>query len=107
MEKRRSKVFGLAVVLSAFAFGTVAFASNSPDNEPAASPEHKTGHESRTTKECESLPGTQTDGERGWCMKCVAIGKTHYHPDCPAKHRCNLDNGKADCNEQPPGWAGN
>jgi hypothetical protein len=94
MEKRRSKIFGLVVVVATFVFGTVAFA-------------HPTGHESRTTAGCEHLEGTQTEGERGWCMKCIAIGKTHYHPDCPVKHRCNLDNGKADCNEQPPGWGGN
>jgi hypothetical protein len=106
MEKRRSKVFGLLVVVATFAFGTVAFAGSSATPKPV-SPEHPTGHESRTPAQCEHLEGTQTDGERGWCMKCVAIGKTHYHPDCPVKHRCNLDNGKQDCNEQPPGWAGN
>jgi len=107
MEKRRSKIFGFAVMLGAIAFGTVAFANSRNDNASTATPEHPTGHESRTTWSCEKLQGTQTDGERGWCMKCIAIGKTHYHPDCPVKHRCNLDNGKSDCNEQPPGWGGN
>jgi hypothetical protein len=92
MEKRRSKLFGFMMVLGCLAIGTVAFA-------------HKTGHESRTAADCTKLEGTATTGERGFCMKCINIGKTHYHPDCPAQHRCNLDNGKDGCDQQPPGWA--
>ena len=55
---------------------------------------HDTGHESRSPAACEKLPGTQAKGERGNCLKCVAKGKRHYHPDYPAGKRCRPDNGK-------------
>jgi hypothetical protein len=98
-----------AVAMMALVGATSASAGTSNHEDPGATPApaHSTGHESRSNANCELLPGTQTDGERGWCLKCMAIGHTHYHPDCPAKHRCNIDNGKQDCNQQPPGWGGN
>jgi hypothetical protein len=56
---------------------------------------HDTGHESRTPAQCEMLPGTQTTGERGNCLKCVTRPvKHHFHPDYPAGNRCRPDNGK-------------
>ena len=56
---------------------------------------HSNGHESRTVAECERLPGTQNEGERGQCLKCVSRPKKHhYHPDYPEGERCRPDNGK-------------
>jgi hypothetical protein len=56
---------------------------------------HDTGHESRTTADCEKLPGTAAAGERAQCLKCVARPvKHHYHPDYPAGNRCRPDDGK-------------
>jgi hypothetical protein len=55
---------------------------------------HSTGHESRTPQQCELLPGTNSEGERGQCLKCVARPKKHYHPDYPAGKRCRPDDGK-------------
>jgi hypothetical protein len=56
---------------------------------------HSTGHESRTVAECERLPGTQMEGERAQCLKCVTRPvKHHYHPDYPRGERCRPDNGK-------------
>ncbi len=56
---------------------------------------HSNGHESRTVAECERLPGTAKDGERGHCLECVQRPvKHHYHPDYPAGKRCRPDDGK-------------
>jgi hypothetical protein len=56
---------------------------------------HDTGHESRTTIDCEKLPGTSRRGERAQCLRCVTRpAKHHYHPDYPAGRRCRPDNGK-------------
>jgi hypothetical protein len=56
---------------------------------------HSTGHESRTVEECERLPGTATEGERGHCLQCVQRPKKHhYHPDYPAGNRCRPDDAK-------------
>ena len=59
---------------------------------------HSNGHESRTTADCEKLPGTGTTGERGACLACIArnsgASKFHYHPDYPAGNRCRPDDGK-------------
>lgn len=56
---------------------------------------HSNGHESRTVAECERLPGTQNEGERAQCLRCVSRPeKHHYHPDYPKGERCRPDNGK-------------
>ena len=56
---------------------------------------HSTGHESRSAADCEKLPGTAKDGERGGCLACVSRkGKFHFHPDAAAGKRCKRDNGK-------------
>ncbi|HEX4404486.1 MAG TPA: hypothetical protein VH560_06645 [Polyangia bacterium] len=56
---------------------------------------HSNGHESRTPKQCERLPGTQKEGERAQCLACVTRPqKHHYHPDYPAGERCRPDDGK-------------
>lgn len=56
---------------------------------------HHTGHESRTPAQCQLLPGTQTTGERGNCLRCVSRPKPHhFHPDYPPGNRCRPDNGK-------------
>jgi hypothetical protein len=59
---------------------------------------HSTGHESRTSADCEKLPGTATTGERAGCLACIARNtasqKFHYHPDYPAGNRCRPDDGK-------------
>jgi hypothetical protein len=56
---------------------------------------HSNGHESRTPAQCERLPGTQNEGERAQCLKCVTRPKKHhYHPDYPAGERCRPDDGK-------------
>jgi hypothetical protein len=56
---------------------------------------HDNGHESRTVKDCEKLPGTEKAGERGQCLACVQRPvKHHYHPDYPAGNRCRPDDGK-------------
>src|SRR5690348_17338960 len=49
---------------------------------------HSNGHESRTPAQCERLPGTQAEGERAQCLRCVTRPKKHhYHPDYPAGER--------------------
>ena len=56
---------------------------------------HNTGHESRTSADCQKLPGSNTTGERHQCLACVTRpSKHHYHPDYPAGSRCRPDNGK-------------
>ncbi len=59
---------------------------------------HSNGHESRTTADCEKLPGTANSGERGACLACIArnsgANKFHYHPDYAAGNRCRPDDGK-------------
>ncbi len=59
---------------------------------------HSTGHESRTTGDCEKLPGTAKEGERANCLACIGRNsdkaKFHYHPDYPAGDRCRPDDGK-------------
>ncbi len=71
----------LALVLTAFA--APAFA-------------HDNGHESRTVADCEKLPGTQKEGERGSCIACVTRPKPHhYHPDMKVGERCNPNDGMA------------
>jgi hypothetical protein len=75
-----------SVVLAAFVmFGAEAFA-------------HSTGHESRTTSDCEKLPGTAKEGERAGCLACIGRNsdkmKFHFHPDYPAGDRCRPDDGK-------------
>jgi hypothetical protein len=62
---------------------------------PVLAAAHSNGHESRTPAQCERLPGTQNEGERAQCLKCVTRPqKHHYHPDYPAGERCRPDNGK-------------
>jgi hypothetical protein len=62
---------------------------------PVLAVAHSTGHESRTVAECERLPGTQEQGERAQCLRCVTRPKKHhYHPDYPPGERCRPDNGK-------------
>lgn len=62
---------------------------------PGLAVAHSNGHESRTVAQCERLPGTQNEGERSQCIKCVTRPKKHhYHPDYPAGERCRPDNGK-------------
>ena len=56
---------------------------------------HDNGHESRTVKQCERLPGSATAGERAQCLRCIERPvKHHYHPDYPAGNRCRPDDGK-------------
>lgn len=56
---------------------------------------HSNGHESRTPAQCERLPGTEREGERAQCLRCVSRPKPHhYHPDYPAGQRCRPDDGK-------------
>jgi hypothetical protein len=56
---------------------------------------HSNGHESRTPAQCERLPGTAREGERGQCLACVSRPHPHhYHPDYPAGQRCRPDDGK-------------
>jgi hypothetical protein len=59
---------------------------------------HSTGHESRTSSECEKLPGSAKEGERAGCLACIGRNtekaKFHYHPDYPAGDRCRPDDGK-------------
>jgi hypothetical protein len=56
---------------------------------------HSNGHESRTPAQCERLPGTEAEGERAQCLRCVTRPKKHhYHPDYPAGERCRPDNGR-------------
>lgn len=57
---------------------------------------HSTGHESRTPAQCQLLPGSNTGGERGNCLRCVTRtdGRWHFHPDYPAGNRCRPDNGQ-------------
>ena len=79
----RTKAFSLLVAF-AVATGMAGFAFA-----------HSNGHESRTPAQCERLPGTQKEGERGQCLACVSRPKPHhYHPDYPAGDRCRPDNGK-------------
>jgi hypothetical protein len=81
----KKKALGFAFALVIGAMGTVAFA-------------HSTGHESRTTADCEKLPGTATTGERAGCLACIGRNtdkaKFHFHPDYPAGDRCRPDDGK-------------
>lgn len=78
----KKTALGFALALTLCGLGTVAFA-------------HSNGHESRTTADCERLPGTAAAGERAACLACVARKvKSHYHPDYPAGDRCRLDDGK-------------
>jgi hypothetical protein len=56
---------------------------------------HDNGHESRTPKQCERLSGTNAEGERAQCLRCIERPvKHHYHPDYPAGNRCRPDDGK-------------
>ena len=56
---------------------------------------HSNGHESRTPAQCERLPGTEREGERAQCLRCVSRPKPHhYHPDYPAGQRCRPDDGR-------------
>jgi hypothetical protein len=59
---------------------------------------HSTGHESRTSGDCEKLPGDAKTGERAFCSACIGRNtdkaKFHYHPDYPAGDRCRPDDGK-------------
>jgi hypothetical protein len=81
----KKKALGLSLALAMGLLGTVALA-------------HSTGHESRTTGDCEKLPGTAKEGERAGCLACIGRNsdkaKFHYHPDYPAGDRCRLDDGK-------------
>jgi hypothetical protein len=55
---------------------------------------HSNGHESRTVADCEKLPGTQTTGERGQCLRCVERPLPHhFHPDMKRGNRCHPNNG--------------
>ena len=66
---------------------------------------HSTGHEARTVAQCALLPGNEHPpipipppaNMRFWCMRCVEHGGQHFHPDCPAGHRCSPDNGAPQC----------
>lgn len=56
---------------------------------------HSNGHESRTPAQCERLPGTEREGERAQCLRCVSRPKPHhYHPDYPQGERCRPDDGR-------------
>ena len=56
---------------------------------------HSNGHESRTPEQCQRLPGTDREGERAQCLRCVERPKPHhYHPDYPAGERCRPDDGR-------------
>ena len=78
---KRTIVLGLGLALASLS-GALAFA-------------HSNGHESRTIAECERLPGTDKEGERAQCLRCVSRPKKHhYHPDYPAGERCRPDDGK-------------
>ena len=81
----KKKALGFALTAIIVGLGTVAFA-------------HSTGHESRTSSDCEKLPGTAKEGERAACLACIGRNtdktKFHYHPDYPAGDRCRLDDGK-------------
>lgn len=56
---------------------------------------HSNGHESRTPAQCERLPGTEREGERAQCLRCVSRPRPHhYHPDYPAGQRCRPDDGR-------------
>jgi hypothetical protein len=80
-EMMRTLTLGLALV-AATLVGSLAAA-------------HSNGHESRTPAQCERLPGTQAEGERAQCLRCVTRPKPHhYHPDYPAGERCRPDNGR-------------
>jgi len=76
-----SGVVAIAVVM----FGAAAFG-------------HSTGHEARTSADCEKLPGTAKEGERAGCLACIGRNtekaRFHYHPDYPAGDRCRPDDGK-------------
>jgi hypothetical protein len=102
MKIKRGWLLGATAILALV--GATGARSNSGDPSGTVAPAHSTGKELRKPADCAQLPGDAGSGEQLWCNKCLAIGKTHYHPDCPAGKRCNLDNGKKDCDEQPPGW---
>jgi hypothetical protein len=80
----RSFKSAIAITAATLVFGSVALA-------------HSTGHESRTTSDCEKLPGSQSAGERSQCLSCIARNtpnaKWHYHPDNAAGNRCRPDDG--------------
>ena len=104
MKKSLSQILGAAfVVVGVAAFGTVAFANTANHDPVVSAPEHSNGHESRTPKQCEALPGTATSGDRGLCLSCVNGGSCngndpgwkgacHFHPDMTP--HCRPDNNK-------------
>ncbi len=52
-------------------------------------------HVSRTTADCEKLPGTANTGERGGCLTCVRTaggGKYYFDPAMPAGDKCRPNN---------------
>jgi len=79
----RTILLSLALALAIFAgFAGVALA-------------HSNGHESRTPAQCERLPGSESQGDRAHCLRCVTRPRPHhYHPDFPAGERCRPDNGQ-------------
>ena len=83
MRKRRSPLLGVGVALAVGAFGTVALGGGRP---------------MRTYEDCQKLAGSDTDGERVWCVTCVARtdppGRWLYDPAAPAGQRCRPDDGK-------------
>ncbi len=83
----KKKAMGFALAAMMVGLGTVAFA-------------HSNGHESRTTSDCEKLPGSAKEGERSLCLACIGRNtdkaKFHYHPDYPAGDRC-----RPDCDGKP------
>jgi hypothetical protein len=105
MKKSLSQILGTVFVVGVAAFGTAAFANSANHDSvgPAPAPAHSTGHESRTPKQCDLLPGTATTGDRGLCYSCVNGGSCngndpgwkgacHFHPDMTP--HCRPDNGK-------------
>jgi hypothetical protein len=82
MGKRRYSVLGVAAFVGVA--GTVGLAV--------------AGQPLRTATECQKLAGSDTDGERGWCLTCVSRtdppGKWMYDPNAPAAKRCQPDKGK-------------
>jgi hypothetical protein len=102
MKIKRGWLLGATAILALV--GATGARSNTGESPGTVAPAHSTGKDIRKPADCAQLGGDAGSGEQAACNKCLAIGKTHFHPDCPAGKRCNLDNGKQDCEQQPPGW---
>ena len=89
MNNHRSSTIAKVLLMGALTSGLTALAVQS------RAVAHSNGHESRTPAQCERLPGSENEGERAQCLRCVSRPKPHhYHPDYPAGERCRPDNGK-------------